>query len=205
MTSLKFLLAGAVFAASAGVASAASIIYADTVISANKGGCASLGGTLGPENAAGCVISRNDPLATLGAPDEDFYSLGFGGDITLGFSGSPFPGGETTVYEVTFDRTSDHDEAVNVYSVLGGVETFVATLFNSPDPSAKATIAGTFDSIKLVDVTATYFAIEPGVGNLSFDGFDVDAVGLAPVPLPAAGLLLLAGLGGLGALRRKQA
>jgi hypothetical protein len=36
------------------------------------------------------------------------------------------------------------------------------------------------------------------------DGWDIDAISVAAVPLPAAGLLLLAGLGGLAAFRRRS-
>ena len=58
-----------------------------------------------------------------------------------------------------------------------------------------------FEYIKLVDATLNEFGRS---GTTSFDGFDVDSVSVAPVPLPAAGLMLLAGLGGFGVMRRRQ-
>lgn len=41
--------------------------------------------------------------------------------------------------------------------------------------------------------------------NGSGDGFGIDGIRLSAVPLPAGGVLLLAGLGGLVLLRRRRA
>ncbi len=56
--------------------------------------------------------------------------------------------------------------------------------------------AGSFDTLRLIDTT-------PG-SSPSDDGYDVDAVGVSPVPLPAAGALLAGALGGMSLLRRRQ-
>lgn len=50
-----------------------------------------------------------------------------------------------------------------------------------------------------MDVTTAEFPT-----STSFDGYDVSKVSIAPVPLPAGGLMLLGGLGGLAALRRRK-
>jgi hypothetical protein len=40
--------------------------------------------------------------------------------------------------------------------------------------------------------------------NGTNDGFGIDAIKVAAVPVPAAGFLLLAGLGGLAAFKRRK-
>ncbi len=70
---------------------------------------------------------------------------------------------------------------------------------NTPDGKGSVQVGGSFDTILLVDVTKSVFA-----STTSFDGFDVDAVGISAVPLPAAGLMLLMGVGSIGLMRRRK-
>ena len=66
----------------------------------------------------------------------------------------------------------------------------------STDAGASLTFTeGPFRYLALVDRSA------PGSGR---DGWDIDAVSVAAVPLPAAGLFLLGALGGIAALRRRK-
>lgn len=196
MTTLKTLLAGAAFVASAAGANAATFV-ADSVISREVGACTA--------SAAQCA--SNDRMNVNNAVDgslDSFYSLGLGGEIVLGFSNLVTAASNTiTAFEVTFQPKGNHREAADVFAVLNGVGTFVGTIFNtgsegSVNPSSVTTNM-TFDSIRLVDVTRREFA-----NSTSFDGFDIAKVSVAAVPLPAAGLMLMAGLGGLAALRRRK-
>ncbi|WP_237168518.1 VPLPA-CTERM sorting domain-containing protein [Paracoccus shandongensis] len=191
MNILKTLLAGLVLAASSLGAHAATY-YADSVIDVNPGACT---GT-----ALGCAA--NDRQNVGNAVDTDnstFYSLGFGGDITLGFPIALFTGPQTlSVFEVTFNRGGGDGEAAEVYGVLGGIETLLGTITNVVGENA-VLASGAFEYIKLVDVTLDLFP-----ATSSYDGFDVGAITISAVPLPAAGVLLLAGLGGLAAMRRRR-
>jgi hypothetical protein len=141
----------------------------------------------------------------LGAADGAFYSLGLGGDITLGF-GRTFSGRtEIRVTEVThaFVKLDRYREAVDVFAVDGGAETLVGRIVNADALSGAAlSYAGRFDALRLADVTGTAFA-----GSPSADGFDLDAVevsAIAPVPLPASGLALATAFGLAAALRRRR-
>lgn len=202
MKALSTILAAGALAVTAGAASAATI-YASQVIDAHRsaGNPSCTGGT------AAC--KANDRLNTANAVDNNantFYSLGFGGDLTVGFGGTVFnPTQNLVVTEITFSSggttppTDGHFEAVEIFAVLNGtVGKSLGVLYNWGKTSVVADVA--FDAIKLVDVTRREFT-----KTTSYDGFDVSAVAVAPVPLPAAGLLLLGSLGGLAALRRRNA
>lgn len=181
MNILKTLAAGAVFMAGASSASAA-IIYADSVISADTNGT-----FLSPDRA--------DTSEALGASDNKFYSLGLGGNIVLGFGS--LGTGDIGIYEVTFGNIGGYPESVDVFAISGATETYVGSISNSQAQSgAKLTYTGWFDSLKLVDTTPN--------SSPSVDGFDLDAVSVAAVPLPASALLLAGGIAGFGALRRKK-
>lgn len=159
-------------------------------------------GTCTAKAASSCQANgRLTAANALGETDGKFYSLGKNGYLTLGFDNASFAAGaRITLEEVTFNGPvrSKHFEAVDVYSVFSGLATFVGTIYNTTRATTLK-IAQQFDQIRLVDVTSREYA-----STSSFDGFDVDSVKIAPVPVPAAGFLMLAGLGGLALMRRRK-
>ena len=145
----------------------------------------------------GTSSGRDNPANALGSNASDFFEIGFGSTVDLKF-GTMFqsPG---TLIEVTGGSASAWPESVDIFVGVGGVFTSVGSMDNTAAqaPGGEFTfLAGNFDTIRLVD-TSSYPASGSG-------GWDIGAVRVSPVPLPAAGFLLLAGLGGLGALRRKK-
>lgn len=205
MKSLNMLLAAGAVTLAGGAANAATY-YATTVESVSPGLCDTA--YQDPiQRQCSKEPSRYVPSNALGERDGNFYSLGLTtdeqeGSITLGF-GDTFTGGHNAgVWEVTYNisPSNPHREAVDVYSILGGVSTFLGRLTNLAGGGMLRT-GGAFEYIKLVDATLDEFGRD---GTTSFDGFDVDSVSVAPVPLPAAGLMLLAGLGGFAAMRRRK-
>lgn len=173
--SLALATAMAVCAASA----QAAPVFATTVISF----------TQGPVEKV--LPGRADPSAALGANDGAFVSLGFGGSLVLGFS-TPFRA-VGQVFEITFNNPANHRESADLYVGNGAGWTLVGSLKNTL--SLAFNFAGVFTQLKLVDTSNSRGA--------TFDGFDVDAVSVSPVPVPAAGLMLGAALLGLGSLRRR--
>jgi hypothetical protein len=154
--------------------------------------------------------NRANANNALGAPDAKFYAMGFGGTAVLGF-GTNFDMA-ATAWEVTFQPglSGDHDEAAEVWvgsSYVNGTFnissfTLVGTINNKLAQSGQTLSfsGGPFNYLALVDVTKTLFPT-----SSSFDGFDLNAVGVSPVPLPAGGLLLLTAIGGLAVARRRKA
>lgn len=136
---------------------------------------------------------RADVSAVLGEEDGTFFSLGFGGSVVLAFA-RPFRA-IGKVFEVTYNDKSKHKETADVYASNDGVTwTLIASLQNHLSTSFSN--SGIFTLLKIVDTSK--------VNAPTFDGFDVDAVSVSPVPVPAAGLLLGGALLGLGSLRRRR-
>ena len=176
MNLMKTLFASAAIAVTAGAASA-SVIFATEVIDVNRGDIHEV------------VDGRDDVNNALGKADNVFYSMGVGGDITLGFGA--LATGDVSVWEVTFGEISEHVEIVDVYAIFEGTETKVGSVSNDVSQKGFAlTFSGVFDALKLVDVS-------PLDGGTK-DGFDLDAVSVQKVPVPASALLLLGGIAGLG-------
>ncbi|WOI53641.1 VPLPA-CTERM sorting domain-containing protein [Parvularcula sp. LCG005] len=166
--------------------------------------------------------STTDRLASdnvnLGSADGSFYSLGLASDgsdvggallmqITPGFTGSML------VVEVT--NPSKHWEAAAVYvgnsideviaNLTGGFS--IGTLTNGKGGSEAAInsviVPGTFTYVAFQDISRQIYG-DSSVGNRTTDGFDIDALSVEAVPVPAAALLMGSGLVALGASRRKK-
>ena len=173
---------GAIAALSLGLSAAtseAAVIYATSVDQYNQG--------------AGVVAPRDNTDNALGAADGSFLALGLGGDATFSF-GQVF-GSPGAVFEITFGKRSNHIEKATIIGILGGIETVIAFIANGASESV-FTFTGIFDQLKIVDTSP--------IGGGSVDGFDIDAVKVSTVPLPAGGLLLAGALGGIAALRRRK-
>ena len=149
---------------------------------------------------------RYTPENILGAPDETFYSLGKGGSIVLDFGRSVRSPG--TAIEVTFNRKSGGpgDESFDIFvsatlDFLGAAVASLTNEFGASGPRGLTYfltfLSDDFQYVKLVDTTPS--------SSRSADGIDIESIGFAPVPVPAAGLLLGGALLGAGALRRRKA
>lgn len=106
-----------------------------------------------------------------------------------------------TTYTLSFDYTNNGNGTNTLNWGLATLsETLVVTGPSNPYASASATFTGQSA------LNAAIIFSHEGADN---QGVIIDNVRLtasvAPVPLPAAGLLLLGGIGGLVALRRKRA
>src|SRR4051812_5285055 len=168
---VSLVLAGqAVAAAPDGVAGP----WADFVVASNQGPTAG-GGAVPParSNPQNAVGPAEAPPGDDPAPANTFFSLGFGGSITLGFENpicNPDAGPDIDAIEITLEPYPP--ETVNVYVSANGVTFVLAgqiTKDGSVSMPASVPIA---HYVKLVDVTdRAPFANDPAA-----DGYDVDGV-----------------------------
>jgi hypothetical protein len=201
--------AAAAFLFSVAGAQAATVHYATAIDWTNNG-------TVGTAN------NRNNPVNALGAPNGKFLSLGLTSSTGAnpGFAvfdfGKVFTG-PGFVFETTFNcavsgqTCAGHREQVEVWVgtdyAFGSNDiadvfddfTKLPGLIGNADAQGGASFmfSGAFRYLALVDRSG---ALNAG----SVDGFDVDAVGVAPVPVPAALPLMAAALGALGFVARRR-
>jgi len=179
---------------------------------------------------------RDNPSNALGAPNGDFYSMGLGGMALFGFSPATTFDQDVLLIETTNGSCSvqpdgscqQYPEAVEVYLINtplvlsddggthgpGGEATYdlsslvlgslIATVGNGDADAPGYSIdisglAGPFYYVLLKDISAS-------LGSISKDGFDVAAISVSVVPLPAALPLYGAGIAVMGFIgwRRKR-
>lgn len=197
----KTVLSAAVFAgAMTGAASAAIVTYGDLGLPID--GYAT-GITYDDAALRGSANGRNNPANALGASNGNFFEIGYGSTVDLTF-GKLFRPSGTTVEITNGARgpSTAYYETITVFFGRNGVFTEVTDL-NNAGPNGPLTLSFSlpvdayFDTVRFVDTTTK----RPD----STGGWDIDSVKVSLVPLPAAGILLLAGLGGLAALGRRRA
>lgn len=186
MKFLKVLLvaAGIAVAATTG-ASAVTMTYATAV----------------DYNPVGTIdSSRTNPNNALGSGLGTFLSLGLGGSAVFSF-GTLFTG-PAMVVEVTNTSRTGYVEKVKVY---GG---------NSYDPDTNSIIGFTWlgdiindAAVKTLAFTGVYqflALVDISPAGTDRDGFDIDRISVAAVPVPAGIALLGGGLALLGALGMRK-
>lgn len=196
MIDLKSFVTGLAAALSlGGAAQAATVHNATEIVEIMPGACR------GSDRQCRANDRRN-PANLIDDSVASFYALGLGGSVILGF-GRSFAGGTLSVSEITFNRgspSSRHFEAAEIHALDRDLnEVGFSTLVLNRDSMASFRVNSAFTYLKLKDVT-----LGQNWNTTSFDGFDIGKVSVAAVPVPAAGGLLLAALGGLAAIRRRK-
>jgi len=146
--------------------------YANAVTDSNQGL---------QQNGAAVAANRSDPTAALGTPEQSnsvgtFYSLGFGGDITIQMPHpvEDLPGDDLGFYEVTYG-TYPVEKALVAVSQDGVNFTDIGTVDNNGNVLRYLNINGAYPWIRYVRLTDTtdisLFTTRPNA-----DGYDLDGI-----------------------------
>ena len=162
---------------------------------------------LGPQPTG----ARRDVRNALGGSDGTFLSLGFGGSAVFSF-GQAFTG-PASFLEITWSERKGYLETARVF--VGNLFDPKTSVFRDSDFTLVGDVTNASAASSLAfDGTWRYLALldtSPRIKGR--DGFDIDSVSvttfppaarLAPVPLPASGLLLIGGLAALLRCRRSR-
>ena len=147
-------------------------------------------GNLGATSVFGRFNTTAGGLSYLDSNDNSGMKWKIPGDATIGaFDMLSFLLTDVDdVGKVTFNITAEGDAVASTGTLLGG----------NPGNGKISLVTMLFDA-SVANVTV-------GLNIDKDDGFGIDdiEIGASPVPLPAAGLLLLGGLGGLGLIGRRK-
>lgn len=168
---------------------------------------------LGVCNIGNCDVSGGDQFHTVDAATNsgetaDFVEVSFFQDnaavdvtltaLTFGWIGSVYNDypGTTGAFEVLVSDLSETDIGLGSLLTYSGIATI-----NQPGIGG----VGVSPLPELADLTDNLFGIKAGAGgSWKLLAVTVDFDGVPEIPLPAAGWLLLGGLGSIAALRRAQ-
>ncbi len=123
---------------------------------------------------------RSDPEAVFyaddGAPgaDNSFFSLGFGGYLTVGFGDPVFngPGNDVCMQEITNGRSSYPEELADVYA---DTTLLAANVSNRVNGNGLACVD--LGTLEMADTVTVADATDPGIHNATADGYDIDWIG----------------------------
>jgi hypothetical protein len=151
------------------------------------------------------TFSGNDPFPDAIFPGTDMESVALykcdeiEGDDPVCTDENAFAGDYSDNFSITFDEFNDDDEAI------GGTWSFVTDLVTPLLPKYIALKAGPNYSVwdiggLSMGTWSTADTLDSkGISHISF--YDSEP---APIPVPAAGLLLVSAIGGMAVLRRRK-
>lgn len=165
-----------------------------------------------PSNTAG---SRYNSGSALGAPNTTYLSLGLDGLAVFDF-GTEFDAA-AIIFETTNGRASYLEyaniyvadasyapkyAALNAVNGLALISSFDFNFVRKISNSAESTVI----DMSLVDGPFRYLLVQDASSNLgsAYDGFDINAVGVAPVPEPGTMMLLGLGLVGVAIVNKRR-
>ena len=218
---MKTFIAAGALALTAAAADAATIDFTDrSVWSSAASTTTVLGSTVSLSSSGGVInFAQNFDGARTGV------CLGFGGTLACGSDGLGVGDDEISQTQtLTESVTVAFSNALRVVSVsfldlflagdgsdLESAEIYfnndISTLISLPALQATGNNRPGFASYSLSDMIVTSITFRSALSNdnLGRADYALASIEVAPVPLPAAAWMLLAGLGGLVALRRRAA
>lgn len=129
------------------------------------------------KDGSAVLPARSNPNLALDAPDQQFISLGFGGEVVLVLPGY-ITGEDVTAFEITNGRNSYPDEKAEVYVSENGTDWELAGVAYNKDTNGESIIDVTATGltkikfVKLVDIS-----VKSNFSQSDADGFDLDSIG----------------------------
>ena len=154
------------------------------------------------------LTSAQAEAAVLGAPDNDFLSLTGAPATGNGFQGA--------YVEVSFGTNFGANTLLNIWELGDNSESAQLFLWTSNGGNIQTSFTRGTNDLYTLDLSIYSAALaglggeftKVGIGGLDVlgasKGFDLDAVSISSVPVPAAVLLFGSGLLGLASLRRRH-